>query len=90
LNNDKITFLTHTDFTSNGDNKCSYDIHYGPSECSPRKEDFPNDDLCQVEERGNRLSVTVCHFPMNLTQGKNISLHIYTVVMLRLVDFVEL
>ncbi|KAM0868690.1 hypothetical protein ACQ4PT_041158 [Festuca glaucescens] len=48
----------------NGDNKWGSGVHYGPSESSPRKKDFSDDDLGQVEAGGKRLSVIVCHFPM--------------------------
>lgn len=64
LNKDKDNILyTERDFTD-GDNKWGSGVHYGPSESSPRKKDFSDDDLGQVEARGMRLSVTVCHFPM--------------------------
>ncbi|KAM0868692.1 hypothetical protein ACQ4PT_041158 [Festuca glaucescens] len=55
---------TERDFTSDGDNKWGSGVHYGPSESSPRKKDFSDDDLGQVEAGGKRLSVIVCHFPM--------------------------
>ncbi|XP_037429713.1 sec1 family domain-containing protein MIP3-like [Triticum dicoccoides] len=65
LNKDKDNIpYTERDFTSDGDTKWGSGVHYGPSESSPRKKDFSNDDLGQVEARGKRLSVTVCHFPM--------------------------
>lgn len=64
LNKDKDNILyTERDFTD-GDNKWGSGVHYGPSESSPRKKDFSDDDLGQVEARGMRLSVTVCHLPM--------------------------
>uniref|UniRef100_A0ACD6A1T2 Uncharacterized protein n=1 Tax=Avena sativa TaxID=4498 RepID=A0ACD6A1T2_AVESA len=55
---------TERDFTSDGDNKWGSGVHYGPSESSPRKKDFSDDDLGQAEAGGKRFSVTVCHFPM--------------------------
>lgn len=65
LNKDKDNIpYTERDFTSDGDTKWGSGVHYGPSESSPRKKDFSDDDLGQVEPRGKRLSVTVCHFPM--------------------------
>ncbi|KAM3311873.1 hypothetical protein ACQJBY_032090 [Aegilops geniculata] len=65
LNKDKDNIsYTERDFTSDGDTKWGSGVHYGPSESSPRKKDFSDDDLGQVEARGKRLSVTVCHFPM--------------------------
>lgn len=65
LNKDKDNIpYTERDFTSDGDTKWGSGVHYGPSESSPGKKDFSDDDFGQVETRGKRLSVTVCHFPM--------------------------
>jgi hypothetical protein len=65
LNMDKAEIPnTERDFASDGDNKWGSGVHYGPTESSPGKKDFSDDDLGQVEARGKRFSVTVCHFPM--------------------------
>lgn len=67
LSKDKVAIpYTEKDFTSDGDrySKWGSGVQYGSSESSPRKKDLSDDELGQVEARGKRLSVTVCHFPM--------------------------
>uniref|UniRef100_A0A0D9XPH3 Sec1 family domain-containing protein MIP3 n=1 Tax=Leersia perrieri TaxID=77586 RepID=A0A0D9XPH3_9ORYZ len=55
------------DFISDGDRYSKWEpgVHYGSnSESSPTKKDLFSDESSQLETKGKRLSVTVCHFPM--------------------------